>query len=364
MATDRNNIDAASNGAVFESASRGLNGVRAAQHGASRIQSVADQWGNTSPERLAGRLAEELHAATFNIDAAAKGFNGLQAATGAAKGAATAAADVTVTNGSRIIDQAQLKFHGNPVSTTSNVAKVKYDGMQRVVPADQAQRVREIAGKRGVDGLGQRNYPDVATNASDRIRSGGAESKPLSRPEALDAAKNPHGVSSELIGGRVGSAVKNGAIAGTVVGGGISVVVNLVAFADGKKSGEDVVVDVLADTAACAASGAAVSGVAVAAEVALVRAGVNTLAGGAMPVAIGLTAVEMVKDVGRLVNGDIDGEKFAGRAGGHVVKGGCTWGGMEGGAALGTLILPGVGTIIGGIVGGITGGLFGGWLTD
>lgn len=364
MPTDRKNNAAAPNGAVFESAARGLNGVRAGQEGAARLHSVAEQWRNTSPERLGGRLAEELHAATFNADAAAKGLNALKASTGAANGAGTAAADVTIMNGARIVDQAQVKYHASPASTTFDVAKVKYDGMQRVVPSDQAARVRELAGKRGVDGLGQRNYPDVARSAADRVRSGGAESTPVSRAEALDAAKNTQRVAGELVGGQMANAVKNGALAGAAVGGGISVVTNFVAFVDGKKAGEDAVLDAVTDTAACAATGAAVSGLAVAAEVALVRAGVGALAAGAAPVAIGLTAVEMAKDVGRLINGDIDGEKFAGRAGGHVVKGGCTWGGMEGGAALGTLILPGVGTVIGGILGGIGGGLFGAWLTD
>ncbi len=364
MATKKDNTTAAANGAAFESAARGLNGVRAGQHGAARLQEVAQQWRNTSPERLAGRLAEELHATSFNADAATKGLNSLKAGTGAANGAGTAAADVTIRNGARIIDQAQVKYHGTPASTAFDVAKVRYDGMQRVVPSDQAARVREIAAKRGVDGLGQRNYPDVAQKAADRIRSGGAESTPVSRAEALDAAKNTQRVAGELVGGRVVGAVKNGALAGAAVGGGISVVTNFIAFTDGKKSGEDAVVDAATDTATCAATGAAVSGLAVAAEAALVRAGAGALAGGAAPVAIGLTAVEMAKDVGRFINGDIDGEKFAGRAGGHVVKGSCTWGGMEGGAAIGTLICPGVGTVIGGILGGIGGGLFGGWLVD
>jgi hypothetical protein len=35
---------------------------------------------------------------------------------------------------------------------------------------------------------------------------------------------------------------------------------------------------------------------------------------------------------------------------------------MEGGAALGTLICPGIGTVLGGIVGGIAGSIYSGWL--
>ena len=354
----------ASDGAVFEAATRGLNGVRAAQHGAARVQEVADQWRNISSERLAGRIAEELHVATFNMDAADKGINHLKAVTGAGSGAPTAAADIAIMNGSQVVDTAQVKFHATPAGTTFHVSDVKYNGMQKVVPSDQVAQVRELAAKRGVDGLGQRNYPDVANKAADRLRSNGVESSPLSRSEALDAAKNAPRVASDLVANRVVSAVKSGAVMGALVGGGASAVSNLVAYANNQKSGEDALAAITKDTAACAATGAAVSGATVAAEAALIRAGAGALARGAAPVAIGLTAVELAKDVGRLMNGDIDGNKFAGNTAKNVVKGGVTWGGMEAGAALGTVLFPGFGTVIGGIIGGIGGSLFGSWMTD
>jgi hypothetical protein len=364
MNTKNRKNRAAAAGAIFESGVRSLKGVRAARDGATKIINVAEHWRNTSAERIAGRVAEELHAATFNIDASTKGFNALQANTGSSAGMSTAPADVTIGNAGKVIGQVQVKYHATATSTTFDVAKVKYDGMQRVVPSDQAARVRELARKRGVDGLRQRNYPEVAKSASDRIRAGEAQSTPLSRAEALDAAKNPRSVATRLVNQQTANAVKNGAIVGAAVGGGVSAITNLVAFADGEKSGRTAFVDTLKDTTACAATGAAVSGAAVAAEVALVRVGAGALAASAAPVAIAIAVVEVGKDVARLCSGDISGEKFVGRAGGHFVRGGIVWGGMEGGAALGTLICPGFGTIIGGIAGGIAGGLFGGWLFD
>jgi hypothetical protein len=347
--------------AVLEAAARSLDGLRAAQDGAALLQTVADHYRNLSREQLAGLLAENAHATSFSADAAAKALP-LRALTGASLGTPTAAADVTVLNGGIPVRGAQLKYHANPTATTFHVAPVKYDGLDRVVPADQLEQVRALAGRRGVDHLGQRNYPAVAEGASDRIRYGGAESAPLTRAEALEAAANPEAFANSLVQGRVATAVKNGAAAGALVGGGISLITNLNAVASGRKSGEDAVVGVLTDTAGCAASGAVVSGLAVGVEGALVRAGLRSA--GAAPVAIALTAVDVGKDFGQLLTGDIDGDEFAGRAAGHVVKGGCTWGGMEAGAALGTALCPGVGTIVGGLVGGIFGGLFGGWLTE
>lgn len=397
--------DAVTKVASFEVAARGLNGVRAAQKvvcateqelvaahngilaaqkGAERIQDVAQHWKNTSQEQIAGRIAEEFHAASYNIDAAAKGLDA-KAATGSSSGLPTAAEDIIITRGRQIVDSAQVKYHATPAKTTLQISRTKYDGLQRVVPSDQHERVREIAAKRGIDGLGQRNFPDVAKNASDRIRSCGAESTPLSRTEALNIAKAPEQganklnslarsremqaqqklrVTKGLVKGRLTGAVKSGAAAGAAVGGGISAVSNIIEYANGTKSSKDAVVDTITDTAACAATGAAVSGAAIVAEAALLRVGAGALAGGAAPVAVGLTAVEVVKDFGRLVNGDIDGEKFAKKTGSNLVKGGATWGGMEGGAVIGTAICPGIGTVVGGVVGGLVGALFGSWITS
>ncbi len=359
--TNNPTIDAA-RGAAAGTTARTLDTVRAAREGAQRVRQVADQWAKASPEQLAGRLAEELHAATFNADAAARGLQGLRATTGAASGSATAAADVTITRAGRVVDQAQVKYHATPQATTFEVARARYDGMQRVVPADQVEAVRDLAARRGADGLGVRNYPETAARTSDRIRHGGAESRPLTRQEALEVARNPKEAADRLVRGKVAGAVRQGAIAGAAVGGGISLVSNVVAYANDRKSGEEAVVDTLKDTAACAASGAVVSGATVVAETALVRAGASTLARSSAPIAIGLTTVDVVKDAGRLVTGDIDGEEFAVRTAKHAATGVTTWGGMEVGAAIGTAICPGVGTVIGGLLGGVGGGLFGGWL--
>ena len=349
-------------GATFETATCGLNCVRASRHGAVRLQDVAQQWRNTSPECRAGRLAEELHAATFNVDAATKRLKGLKAVTGAANGAPNAAADLTILNGSKVVDAAQMKYHATPRATTFHVSHVKYDGMQKVVPSDQVAEVRELAVRRRVDGLGRRNYPDVAKNATDRVRSHGAESSPVSRAEALDAANNTSRVAGDLVTGRVVDAVKSGAVMGAAVGGGVSVISNLVAYAKHEKSGKDAFVGVIKDSAACAATGAVVSSAAIVAEDAHIRAGVCALAGGAAPVAISLAAVDMVKDVGRFVNGDIDGVQFRRGLGKNIIKSVTTWAGMESSARIGAAILPGVGTTVGGIVGGIGGALFGSWV--
>lgn len=357
-------VDAMSKGAVFETASRNLNALRAMKVGGQRIQEIGRQWGNVSKEIRAGRVVEEIHAMSFNSDAAMKGLNQLKATTNAANGAPTAIADLQIVQGARLVDAAQIKFHATPASTAFHIADARYDGLHRVVPTDQVVQVRTIASKRsGKISIGQRNFAEVAKSASDRVRSHGAESSPLSRAEAIYAAENTSYYANTLAKNQIFRSLKSGAAIGAAVGGGISAVSNLVAYAQERKSGEAALVAVATDTATCAITGAATAGTAIIAELALARAGATALARGAAPVAIGLTTVEIAKDAYRLLSGDINGAKFARRAGTNVIKGSCTWGGMEGGAAIGSVILPGLGTVVGGFLGAIGGALFSGWIT-
>lgn len=355
--------DDATDGAVFAAVHDGLNPLRAMQAGVSRLRAIANEWYGAPVQSVAGRMAEELHVATFNADAAAK-HSPLRAATTASRGNLYAPADVTVVDASgRQLLEAQLKYNGNARSTTKNISSSKYDGMLRLVPADQVDRVRVLARGRGVYRAARRNYAATANGATDRLEVGGARSSPLSLGEALDAASNPTRAASRLLSKHLGKALKNGAIAGAAIGGGLSAISNCVALGRGTKSAASASFDTLKDTVNSSATGAAVGGIALAAETALMRVGAAGLANGAAPVALALTAVEVGKDTGRLLLGQIDGTEFTKSAGRSVAKGGLTWAGMEGGAALGTLVAPGVGTAVGAFVGGVAGALAGGWAT-
>lgn len=355
--------DDATDGAVFVAVNDGLNPLRAMQAGVGRLRAIAGEWYGAPAARVAGRMAEELHVATFNADAAAK-HSPLRATTTAAQGNRYAPADVTVADasGQSVLD-AQLKYHSNAHSTTKNIASSKYDGMLRVVPADQVAKVRELARGRGVYRVPGRNYSATAKGATAQLEAGGVHSAPLSIAEALDAASNPARAASRLLRRHFGKALTNGAIAGAAIGGGLSAVANCVALSRGTKSATTASLDTLKDTVNSSATGAAVGGIALATETALLRVGAAGLANGAAPVAIALTAVEVGKDAGRLLLGQMDGVAFMLSAARNVAKGGFTWAGMEGGAAVGTLIAPGIGTAVGAFVGGVTGALTGGWVT-
>jgi hypothetical protein len=131
------------------------------------------------------------------------------------------------------------------------------------------------------------------------------------------------------------------------------------AYFNGEMGGADAGQAILLDTLLAGVSSAATTAVTAVGQDVLFRMGAAVLAQGAAPVAIGITTMEIAKDVFNFAAGEMDSEDFLLNTGKNVVKGGMTWGGMEAGAALGTAICPGIGTIIGGIVGGIGAGLLG-----
>ena len=350
--------------AIMETSKRGLDAFRATEAAVSSLRQEATKWSKASPEQLAGRLAEIHHSGSFNANAARSGMSHLKAVTGSQAGLPTAPHDISMLRHGVEAGQAQVKYHGTAPRTTFQISAKKYDGMQKIVPADQADRVRHIAGRRGVDGLGKRNYPDTASNASAQLRMEGVESQPLSRSQALELAKNPAGRSQAMMTAELQRSIKSGASTGALVGAGISVVVNTHALCTDKKDLPQALVDVAVDTGSSAAIGAACAGGSVLIKQGLVRAGASGLARSSAPVALAMGGVEVLADAGKLVSGSIDGGEFASRTGKTAVRTGTSWGGMEAGAALGTAICPGAGTIIGGIIGGIGGAFFGSWITS
>jgi len=359
--TDNRNATVAK-GAACEAAVRTTRATDALRDMSERMQEVSNAYQTTGVERTAGRVAEEWHAGTFNAAAAAKGRPDLAARTTAAAGAPTAKADLRVTRNGKVIAEAQSKYTRSAAKTTFELSDPAFDGMQKLHPADQD--VAGLARRRGASGTGRRNFPDTAKNATDRVRAKGVKSKPLTRQQALDAAQHPAAAAgSEQLRQTLRGAQQAAAVGGAVRGG-LSALANGKAVWNGDKELGEAVVDVAVETGKGAAEGAAIALGAEAIKQGLTRAGARSLARGSAPVAVAMTVLDVGKDAVDLLRGDIDGEEFAVKSAKNVAKGGATWGGAEVGAALGTLIWPGPGTVVLGILGAIGGALTGGGLFD
>jgi len=187
----------------------------------------------------------------------------------------------------------------------------------------------------------------------------------VSAAEAKDARLNPATSVAKDVLGVANRAGMEAAYTGAVLGGGVSILRNVVAISkDGKPLGT-AAVDVLVDTGK-AAAGAYVAGAATAAVGgALQRTSSQVFQnlGKSNAPAVALQAAVMVgKNVMELARGRMTADQFVRSMtkDSSVLTASLT--GSNLGALVGTAVLPGVGTIIGGLVGGMAASMLGGHL--
>lgn len=315
-----------------EAIARGMEGIR-------KVNST-DQ----ANHHQAGFRAEHHHAATFNADAARKGLN-VRALLN--KGGAPADL-IIVGRGGQTLSEVQVKNCKTAARTARSVSDSKYDGMGKVVPADQADQVRDLAGRRGQDGLGHRNYADTAQKASGKVEAGGAGSQGLTYKQAQSRNLAARMAVSEL-----GAASKAGAASGALAGGLMSAVMNGHAAVKGEKTAAEAAHDIVADTATAALGGAVSAAVTSGITLAVCRVGGQVLTKGGLPGAVASAGIGVSKDVLAWQQGRLPGAEVGTQAMGHVAQSGGAWAGALAGAAI-CAPIP-AGPVVGGMIGGALG---------
>ena len=349
--------DAATSGVLQVQTGRGLQAMAAARAGGRQVEAVARQYANASQaNHVAGRVFEELHAATGNIDAALKGLP-QRFATTASEGQPHAAADLVVKLGGETVAAAQAKLSESSTALTRRLSEAAYDNMQKLVPEGKAESVRRMSG--ALADAGRRpdlSLRDTSARVTERVSFKGACSKPVSVANAQKAARKPAAAAKKLEADTARGAYSSAA----AMGGAMSGVMTAV---QGGSAG-----DVVKATAKGAARGlaqqAATAGVEKVAAAALTQVSSKAAAafsrGGAAG-AIAGAGIGVAVDLADLVNGEITGSECAGRAVKHGVRAGSAWAGAEAGAALGTVIGGPIGTAVGGLLGGLVGSLVPDW---
>ena len=147
---------------------------------------------NVDIDCLKGFLAEEWHDHTFNLDAALKGKAIRANAIKPGEPSNNTPIDIELSDGSK----AQLKYYKTAKDSAREQADPRYAGMQRIIPADQLKEAEGIISKlvkvelaKDPNSERARAYQDVQNMLTDRLKSGGAESKPLDEAEAKRIAK-------------------------------------------------------------------------------------------------------------------------------------------------------------------------------
>ncbi|HPT46688.1 MAG TPA: hypothetical protein PLM07_12395 [Candidatus Rifleibacterium sp.] len=362
--------------------------------GDASINNIGRQYANASKAQLAGRVAEAQQAATFNADAATRGLNDITSVTSAAKGLNKDASDIFIFEKGEMIEKVQVKFCGTADNTAKQLSQPKYNGMQKVAPADQIRTARRVASRLSLKNAGARpemskQYRDTADRVADHIEFKKASSSPLTRHEAKNLAKQaskgkaclPKPEQGSLLG-EIGNASGAAALSGAKVAGittlALSGAGNAKAWYDGKISATEAVIDTTCAAATSALDGAAkaavgtaikcgaeavakTAGKEIAKSVAKesLKSGVARLASSNAAFAVGTVAVDAAVGVAQLCTGKISTGDCARKVGNSAAVAGGAMACGQAGAALGTMLCPGIGTFAGGVLGGIIGSVGG-----
>jgi len=339
--------------------------------GLNDIKGQAQKYSNNKPESQAGFVAEADHCATFNSRSALD-----RSRNRALREKNGHHGDYKIKSGRKNILKGEIKYR-KKAEQTENALR-GYGNKQRVAPADQKEAIKEIARRKELKGKSSDNpirqqvgkeHQEVLENVSDSISDGRRSSTPRTQKDIKKIAKNADrgNITDQDILPPLGetlkrsafSGAKAGAVAGAGIGSAVSITKNTIDVYKGEKSVKSAMIDTAVETS-CATADAAVKGsVGSMARTAGIHIAAKTgtpllksvlRSGGPAAAAIG--AVEIVKDLCLYTTDRIDGEELGKRSKKTGLTTVSAWGGAETGAAIGTAICPGPGTIVGGILGG------------
>lgn len=300
---------------------------------------AAERYGNLPTDKLKGFLFERITAAKFDRNAARAGSSARAQVTASDPGGGHAAADIRLTGGGgeKLV---QAKASGDPNWLARQASDPKYDGMDVLVPKDQADEVN-----RALDRAGE-SRKAVSELQSGKVASGGTGTDELAQ-----ATVNPKryrlAEEAKQIGKEAAVSGAHAAAAGAVIGASVSVIANAPSYLKGETDARTAVGNIAEDavTSGARAGGARVLGTVI--RNVGKRAGSATLAKSNLATAVASGLIEVGDTVLALAKGEITEEEAAERIG----ETGCaTASGIYVGAAAGAIFGP-PGALVGSVAG-------------
>lgn len=351
------------------------------------IESSKHIVGKGSLASSAGFAAEEVTAETFNLDAILKGKS-VRAFTDACENSPIPTHDpvrdvVVMDNGSQV-KTAQLKFYKTAERTEKAFRDIRggeghYNEVdQMVAPADQLEGVRDAARIDELKNKGRR--PDVADaarqiqeKATDRVSHDGVESKPLTKAEAEQIAKEAKNGEAKGVHKKIQDAYKSkstlqqtakaaagAAVVTTVIAGTINTISCLSKVQKGQMTTSDAMKYILKNTAIAASDSALKAAGATAAVSLTARTIPELFTGNVLQMnlttgAVGgatVCAIDLVECLVKVAAGRMTWKELESRTGKNIFQTGAGVVGASVGASIGVVGGP-VGSMVGAMVGGM-----------
>ena len=343
--------------------------------------------GKGSLASSAGFAAEEVTAETFNLDAILKGKS-VRAFTDACENSPIPThdpvRDVVVMDKGQQVKTAQLKFYKTAERTEKAFRDIRggeghYNEVdQMVAPADQLDGVRDAARLDELKNQGRR--PDVADaarqiqdKATDRVSHDGVESRPLSKAEAEQIAKEAKSGEKKGAHRKIQDAYKNkstlqqtakaaagAAVVTTVIAGTINTISCLSKVQKGQMTTSDAMKYILKNTAIAASDSALKAAGATAAVSLTARTIPELFTGNVLQMnlttgAVGgatVCAIDLVECLVKVAAGRMTWKELESRTGKNIFQTGAGVVGASVGASIGVVGGP-VGSMVGAMVGGM-----------
>lgn len=327
-----------------------VSGMEAMQRAAERLGAKGDHFRR-------GDLFEYIEVAKFNADATRS--SPARAHLTRDHGAPAAPADVVISRGTQVRDVVQIKASRDPDSLVDALRAPKYEGMQKVVPADQVEAVRRRAeqlsrraAERG-DAELARQHADTARNVTAGVHHGRASSGGTTNDELDFANRYPKlyrlRQETRYVAREVGRATATAALSGAVFSAAVSTVAQGYAVARGKQRLVDAAVHVGREAISGGARSGANAAVGAAVRYGAVRAGVRAVARGNIATTIASATIDTGSAVLRYARGEASAAETAEAIG---QTGASTFSSVYAGAAAGAVFGP-VGAIVGAAVGSL-----------
>jgi hypothetical protein len=286
------------------------------------VEKLATRYANSDNAHRAGRLFEVMHALSFNQEAIGQHTTVRAEVTEWARGGSqTAASDINLRQGHKLVGEAQAKLYDSIPATAHRMALSPYDGMQRLVAADRFHAVQSLLDRKVTlqpDSINIEHFRDARANVTDVLHHGGVASDPVTYDGAQHAALNPVGWIHDEIREAAAKELLAKVRIASGAGAALGALASAAESAAKVRAGEMSAVEAAITACAVAARTAARSGGAVAIGEGVEFASLSGhlvpgLGGGTLPNAMGGAAVGIAEAGFAFAKGDINSTELAAR---------------------------------------------------
>ena len=314
--------------------------------GMELFQEMVARVGNKLPHMRRGHLFEAIIAAKQNACHASQG-SVVRAQITHLQGEHTSPADLRYYQNDLLIGEAQAKFSvQSPSKIVSMITDSKYTGMERCIPANKIKEVGEELTRR----IHETNDPEQLSQLKDALVRLNKQHD-TTTTEVRYADRHPIKYAAKLefdyAAKEIATSGYQAAAAAAIIGGGISILKNIVAAYDERLSTGQALCNIAQDAAKSTVRGGTVGATGAVIRVGAQKAGVQFFAKANVATAVAGAMLEVGGTVYDFATGKITGETAVIRMG---QTGTSTVSGLYTGAAAGAVFGP-VGAVVGSMVG-------------